>query len=106
MTEPAPRRPRASALPAAAALLMGLSANAFGQTIQTTSSHTVRAAGVTGEAPQDAADEPGIVTKARNALDRLHARGIYPSIDTIVSGSGLAFGGAYRSPTFGKPEVS
>lgn len=97
-----PRRACALTL-AAAATMVGISANAFGQG---TSRETPRASMVTREAPQDAADEPGIVTKARNALDRLHARGIYPSVDTIVSGSGLAFGGAYRSPTFGQTAIS
>ena len=102
MTRAPDRSRRARALTMAAAMTIGMSASAFGQVTPT----ETRASRATRAAPQDAADEPGIVTKGREALNRLHARGIYPSIDTIVSGSGLAFGGAYRSPTFGKTTVS
>jgi outer membrane protein assembly factor BamA len=50
--------------------------------------------------PRVAAEEPGVVTKARETLEALHRRGLYPEVDTIVSASGLAFGGTYRSPSW------
>jgi hypothetical protein len=44
-------------------------------------------------------DEPGFVTKARRRLARLNDKGFYPDVDILVSGSGLSFGGSYRSPS-------
>jgi hypothetical protein len=51
-------------------------------------------------AASQSSDEPGFVTKARRRLESLNDRGFYPEVDILVSGSGLAFGGAYRSPAF------
>jgi hypothetical protein len=50
--------------------------------------------------------EPGFVTKARHRLDRLHEHGWYPEVGTIVSASGLAFGGQYRSPAHAATGIS
>jgi hypothetical protein len=56
--------------------------------------------------PPPVDDEPGFVTKARHRLEVLHQHGWYPEVGTIVSASGLAFGGHYRSPAHAATGVS
>jgi len=53
-----------------------------------------------------AVGEPGFIAKARGAIDKLHQHGIYPEVDTIVSSSGLAFGGTYRTRPIGDTGLS
>ena len=56
--------------------------------------------------PQDVVVDHPAVARALSLLEALHDRGIYPDAGTIVSGSGLAFGSGFRSPTWGRTGIS
>jgi hypothetical protein len=85
---------------AIAMLLLGLAAHASAQEREKVPPPDAT------QVPPAAIDEPKWVTKVREKLTALHERGIYPEVGTIVSASGLAFGGSYRTPTLGDTGLS